>query len=227
MGFWNKLSRAFAFDPDNASNNTFEFSDLFSGTGVYNAMFNWGESGPSVDEKAGSILSDVVSQYGNNQQQREFLDELRQLQKDSAAQQMEYQTQSAERAMQFSAEQQQQLMDYNERMANTAYQRGVADMKKAGINPILAAGGGSFAAATPAASAAAGVAQSGSQAEVSENNYALQYLQTILQGFGSIYNSSASIHNTSTQAKVQMFSSLMNSLSGIASRFIPTKIIKG
>ena len=29
-------------------------------------------------------------------------------------------------------------MDYQERMSNTSYQRGIEDMRKAGINPILA-----------------------------------------------------------------------------------------
>ena len=45
---------------------------------------------------------------------------------------------SAERAMQFSAEQAQLNRDWQERMASTRYQRTMADMRSAGLNPILA-----------------------------------------------------------------------------------------
>lgn len=44
----------------------------------------------------------------------------------------------AEKANQFSAQQAQLNRDFQERMSNSAYQRGMEDMKKAGLNPILA-----------------------------------------------------------------------------------------
>ena len=72
-------------------------------------------------------------------------------------------TQSEQEANAFSAEQAQQQRDWEEEMSNTAYQRQVKDMQKAGLNPALMYGGvGSSGASTPNASAPSSVSpQSG------------------------------------------------------------------
>ena len=62
----------------------------------------------------------------------------------------------AEKAMAFSKESQEKQMRFQERMSGSAHQRQMADMRKAGLNPILSAKYGG--ASSPAGSSAAGVA---------------------------------------------------------------------
>ena len=71
-----------------------------------------------------------------------------------------------EAARQFSAGEAQKARDFEERMSNTAYQRAIADMKKAGINPVLALGkAGASAPSGSAATSGAGSAAGGYRAQ--------------------------------------------------------------
>lgn len=71
---------------------------------------------------------------------------------------------SAREAMQFEADQAQLNRDFQERMANTAYQRQIEDLRAAGLNPYLAANLGG--AATPNGSVASGYQVGSSRAAV-------------------------------------------------------------
>lgn len=86
----------------------------------------------------------------------------------------------------WSAEQAQKQMDFQERMSNTAIQRQIADLKAAGINPILSARLGG--ASTPQGSMAVGQDNLNAFVDVLEKSLDLGIL-------GSIANSGASVGN--------------------------------
>lgn len=92
-------------------------------------------------------------------------------------QQVKQEEQFADQAHTWSAEAAQKQIDFQERMSNTSWTRGVADMKNAGINPMLAVsqGGASTPAgagfpgpkgATPAMSHVSGNAQMQTAAQI-------------------------------------------------------------
>lgn len=69
----------------------------------------------------------------------------------------DYNTKEAEKQRAFEAEQAQIQRDYETQMSNTAVQRQVEDMEKAGVNPAVALGNsGHISASTPSVSSATG-----------------------------------------------------------------------
>lgn len=81
---------------------------------------------------------------------------------EQAALNRDFQTSANKVAMDFSAREAALNREFQAHMSNTAYQRAVADLKKAGLNPILAYTQGG--ASTPAGSSASGFTSSGSSA---------------------------------------------------------------
>jgi len=71
---------------------------------------------------------------------------------------------ATQKAMSFEADQAKTNRDYQTQMSNTAYQRAVADLKAAGLNPILAAGASS---STPVGNMAQGKTSAGAVANSS------------------------------------------------------------
>jgi len=83
--------------------------------------------------------------------------------REEAQKQRWFSNNQAQNQMDFQSESQNIAMDYEERMSSTAIQRRAQDMKRAGINPILA---GVNDASTPSAQAMSGASGSGQAASI-------------------------------------------------------------
>lgn len=101
------------------------------------------------------VDSEDVGNLGNDVNQ--WLDLMRNL----IDKQYEFNQSNAIRAQQFEEQQAQKLRDWQEYMSSTSYQRAVEDLRKAGINPLLAISSLS-GASTPSGAMASGFNASGS-----------------------------------------------------------------
>jgi len=127
----------------------------------------------------GNVLGPVLGYQGQretNQANREMQDSTNALSLQDAQRNREFQQASADKQMSFQSAQNSRANEFAERMASTAHQRQVADLKAAGLNPILSAMGSG--AASPSGQSAGGASASGSSASLgtSKDENALAHL---------------------------------------------------
>lgn len=113
--------------------------------------------------------------------------------------------------MQFSADEAQKLRDWQAEQSNTAYQRAVADMRKAGLNPVLAYAQGG--ASTPSGAAGQGVSSARHAPQLN--------LENVTATFKSLLaNIEQSANNAKTYTDAQKWSTGVSSVSNLLGSYM-------
>ena len=120
---------------------------------------------------------------------------------EQAQKQMDFQIAANDKAMAFSSEQAALDRDWQKMMSDTAHQREVVDLQRAGLNPVLSASGGNGASIGSGASAA-GVTSAGAKADGDQSG-----TSAMMAYFAKLLEAQTSILNTQTSANAALTNS--------------------
>lgn len=156
----------------------------------------WGGAitgGLTAISSAQSLRDENRFNVGQTRQAQDFT-------RESARLAMDFGQRSADKSMDFTSAQALRQMGFQERMAGSQYQRGMADMRKAGLNPLLAykqGGAASPAGASGSGSQASGVGAPGQAAKAV--NESIPAIQTAL----AVQQNNAQVQNLKATTEVQ------------------------
>ena len=161
-----------------------------AGYAMADRIMSMGKSNSSKVTSINSAADSISSLSGIAQANSAFNAEQARLQR-------EWTEQQSAKAMQFNANEAAKNRDWQAMMSNTAHQREIADLKAAGLNPVLSAMNGNGAAVTSGATAS-GVVGSGSKADADTSTSA-----AVANLLGSILSAQTSLENANINARTQ------------------------
>lgn len=140
--------------------------------------------------------------------------------------QRDWQVQQNAKAMEFNRVEAQKNRDWQQYMSNTAHQREIADLKAAGLNPVLSAMNGNGASVGSGATAS-GVTSSGAKGEVdtSANAAMVNLLGTIMDNQNKLQTQTMSaINNLAVADKYTETSKIVQSMVNENQRYVQSMV---